>query len=183
MSHSGEKPFQRRPGMVVNPRSKAKLIDLAEVVRAAFVPRDQVKFPIMDVLDRQLAKTFTDYDLIVLDEEVMGVFEGLVFAGDNHLRLRNDVYEAACSGDGRARFTACHELAHYLLHRHVAMPRIRGDEPVYQDAEWQADVFAAALLMPERHALRFNSANEAAAECGMSLTAARYQLKKYGKVF
>ncbi len=184
LSRSGENPFERkRRGMVVAPRSGVALTELADVVRAAFTPPDQVMFPVMDVLDRGLVKHFPEYDLLVLEESVMGAFEGLVFAGDNNLHLRNDVYEAACTGDGRARFTACHELAHYLLHRTVAMARVRDDEPIYVDAEWQANCFAGALLMTKRHAVTFTSVEDAAEKCGMSPTAARYQLMKYGRHF
>jgi Zn-dependent peptidase ImmA (M78 family)/transcriptional regulator with XRE-family HTH domain len=181
-SISGEHPFARkRRGLAVAPKSTEALRDISEMVRGAFADADGIKFPIMDVLDSRLSKIFSDYQLVVLEEEEMGELEGLVIAGDPVLRLRNDVYEAACNDDGRARFTACHELGHYLLHRKVAMARTRDVEPIYEDSEWQADVFAGALLMSRQHAMQFESVEEAARECGMSPTAARYQLKKYGR--
>ncbi len=182
-SIAGEHPFARkRRGMVVAPKSKEALRGMAEIVRGAFTKAEDIMFPIMDVLDMKLCKVFDDYELIVLDREEMGDFEGVVLAGDPALRLRVDVYEDACRGDGRARFTACHELAHYVLHRRLALPRMRDDSiPIYQDSEWQADVFAASLLMPERHAHRFASLEQAAFECGMSRAAAKYQLKQCGR--
>ncbi len=182
-SRAGEHPFERkRRGMRVAPKSKQSLREIAEMVRSTFTMKDQVMFPIMDVLDGKLRGVFNDYDLHVLEYDEMGDYEGLVVAGDPVLRLRNDVYESACNGDGRARFTACHELAHYLLHRKLAMARMRDDsEPIYQDSEWQADVFAGGLLMSHQHVADFASVTQAANDCGMSIAAARYQLKQYGR--
>ncbi len=63
----------------------------------------------------------------------------------------------------RARFSLAHELGHVFLHTgellrlarspHADAAMLRGkrfDYPVYYDTEWQADTFAASLLMPGR---------------------------------
>ena len=63
----------------------------------------------------------------------------------------------------RARFTAAHEFGHATLHAKqgvaaatdatVAARRVDPDapkRPIYESAEWQADAFAAAVLMPRR---------------------------------
>lgn len=60
---------------------------------------------------------------------------------------------------GRKRFTICHELGHYVIHREVVQPTVfcrkveEGDEVESvpggsPDLEREADLFAAALLMP-----------------------------------
>ena len=83
---------------------------------------------------------------------------------------------------GRHRFTACHELGHYLLHRKVAMARVRDDNhPVYRDAEWQADTFAGGLLLSSRHLARLGCQENAAMQCGMTPTAASVMWAKYEK--
>jgi hypothetical protein len=58
----------------------------------------------------------------------MGDDEGRVVAGSLAIALREDVYEGAWMGDRRARFTASHELAHFLLHREVTLMRARDDD-------------------------------------------------------
>lgn len=79
------------------------------------------------------------------------------------LRLRPDIRERAIAGDGRARFTLAHELAHLVLHRtdlaralgrafrDVVTPtqKLPPGVPIYRSPEWQANVWAAAFLMPE----------------------------------
>ncbi len=67
-------------------------------------------------------------------------------------------YEALFKDDGRARFTAAHEIGHakehagylqsIISHGHKVQKYNRGDIKPYFDPEAQANVFAASLLMP-----------------------------------
>lgn len=182
-SLSSEHPFVRkRRGMVVQPMSMAAIRGFAEKVRGVFTKDTDILFPIMDVLELRLTKVIDGFYLDPIDEVDMGDLEGLVIAGENRLCLRNDVYEQACRGNGRARFTACHELAHFLMHRNVSMARVREDNvPIYCDSEWQADTFAGALMMSARHFPQFRTVEEAARACGMSTTAAKHQMMLYRK--
>lgn len=60
--------------------------------------------------------------------------------------------------EGRLNFTLAHELGHWLLHRHLVKGANRCGEPsdailcraaeARKPIEWQADYFAACLLMP-----------------------------------
>ena len=64
----------------------------------------------------------------------------------------------------------------------MVMARTRDiQQPIYRDAEWQADVFAGGLLMSARHANSFVNAEDAAAKCGITPAAARVMLSKYQK--
>jgi transcriptional regulator with XRE-family HTH domain len=177
-SLAGETPFLRkRRGIVVPPMSGAAIKEFADKVRSVFVHDSQVMFPIIDVLEFRLSAIIDGFYLEVRDKAEMGELEGVVLAGRNGLCLREDVYDDACAGDGRARFTATHELGHFLMHRNVTMARIRDDNiPIYCDAEWQADRFAGALMMSHRHWRTFLSPMQAAQQCGMSQAAAKYQL-------
>lgn len=182
-SISGEVPFKRnRKGILVTPYSNKGLWELANRVRASFVKADQIEFPIIEALEFKLADFIDGFYLDVCDQSEMGRDEGRVIAGKNCIMLRKDVYEAACRGEGRARFTACHELAHFIMHREVVMARTRTEEePVYRDAEWQADSFAGSLLMSSQHLQRFEDADDAAAQCGMTPMAAQVMWSKYKK--
>ena len=66
--------------------------------------------------------------------------------------LRADTYDALCNphhhGFRRARFTVAHEIGHLFLHEGFALARGTVQHQYYEDSEWQADMFAAELLMP-----------------------------------
>jgi len=180
-SSSSDIPFHRkRRGIFVPPMSTDVIRDFADKVRSAFVEDSQIDFPIMDVLEFRMANLIDGFYVDVQDKETMGPDEGRVVAGENVIALREDVYAGAWEGNGRDRFTACHELAHFLLHRTVTMARMRDDaDKIYCDAEWQADTFAGTLLMSPRHLHQFKDADEAAAACKMSPPAAQVMWKKY----
>lgn len=182
-SSSGDTPFKRRHrGLLVAPASTRTLWDFAEKVRSVFVREDDVCFPIMDVLEFRLPVLEEGFHLDVCSHAEMGPEEGLVVAGSNCIKLREDVYEGAWNDVGRDRFTACHEFGHYLLHRQVSMARVRDDNhPVYRDAEWQADSFAGALLMSARHLAQLGRPETAATQCGMTSMAASVMWSKYQK--
>ena len=182
-SMSEEQPFmRRRKGLLVAPVSKAIIQQFCEQVRSLFVDQNEPQFPIMDVLEFRLERLFPGFYVESCSSSIMGADEGRVIAGQNYIMLREDVFDGACRGNRRGRFTACHELAHFLMHRQVVMARMReDDQPIYRDAEWQADEFAGRLLMSARHVRSFASADQAAAKCGMSVEAARVMMSKYQK--
>ena len=66
--------------------------------------------------------------------------------------LRADTYDALCDVSDpkhcRARFTVAHEIGHLILHEGFALARGAVRHKHYEDSEWQADTFAAELLMP-----------------------------------
>jgi hypothetical protein len=141
---------------------------------------DGEMIPIIEIIEHRLPKIIDNFTFDYRDRGQMGKAEGLVVPGENTLVLRSDVYEAACRGDGRARFTACHEFGRFVMHHEVFFARFREDsDPIYCDAEWQADRFAGFLMMPRTLALTVSAAAEAATRFGMSIPAARFLLTKY----
>lgn len=53
----------------------------------------------------------------------------------------------------RAKFTIAHEIGHFVMHHAFNMldfsrSNVKGPLKIYEDPEWQADVFASELLMP-----------------------------------
>lgn len=180
-SVAGDVPFKRgRRGILVAPASTKALWSFADRVRAAFVGDEEIFFPIMDVLEFRMPRIEDGFYLDPCSRDEMGPEEGLVVAGLNCIKLREDIYEGAWNDVGRHRFTACHELCHYLLHRRVAMARTRDDShPVFRDAEWQADTFAGGLLLSSKHLARLGCQEQAAARCGMTPTAAGVMWSKY----
>jgi transcriptional regulator with XRE-family HTH domain len=172
--------FRKRRGMYAPPMKTSVIREFADKVRSAFVEDTQIEFPIMDVLEFRMAMVIEGFHVDVRDKESMGDEEGRVVAGKNEIVLREDVYEGAWDGSGRDRFTACHEFAHFLMHREISMPRMRDDsEKIYCDAEWQADTFAGTLLMSPRHLDQFRDADDASSRCKMSPHAAHVMWEKY----
>jgi transcriptional regulator with XRE-family HTH domain len=176
-----EQPFQRsRRGIIVPAMSTSTIRAFAEKVRSVFVDDDRIDFPIMDVIEFRLGLIFDGFYLDVRDKESMGEDEGRVIGGTKGLALREDVYERAWNCNGRDRFTACHELAHFLIHRTVTMARTRENtDKIFCDAEWQADTFAGTLLMSPRHLGLFSNSDDAAEQCKMTGAAAMVMWSKY----
>lgn len=169
-SISGEVPFQRkRRGIVVSPMSTKNIWAFADRVRSTFLNDDQVRFPIMEILEFHLHKFFNGFYFQVCDRDIMGDDEGRVVAGRNCIMLRGDVYKRACNGEGRDIFTACHEFGHFLLHREVKLARTCSTtDKIFYDSEWQADTFAGSLLMSARHLPKFADLDDAADQCYMT---------------
>nr|WP_281414910.1 ImmA/IrrE family metallo-endopeptidase [Aurantimonas sp. DM33-3] len=112
-------------------------------------------------------------------------------------RRRSGEYEVrvnAREGLQRRRFTAAHELAHYLLHRdlideHGHLDRLyevrasNPSEPLSPEHEVQANKLAAQILMPATQVKRYygmEGLNELAARFQVSPAAMRIRLKALG---
>ncbi|RFB78921.1 helix-turn-helix domain-containing protein [Methylovirgula sp. 4M-Z18] len=180
-SLEGEIPFKRkRRGILVPPLSRNIIETLANNVRGFFGLTDISKLPIIEILEFGLPKIEAQYSFEIWDEQEMGRDEGRVLPGHHTIILRRDVYDAACNGDGRARFTAAHELGHYAMHHEISFARASSDnDPIYRDAEWQADTFAGFLMAPRALVKGFSSATEASDAFGISLHAANVMLAKH----
>ncbi|MGL5796690.1 MAG: ImmA/IrrE family metallo-endopeptidase [Cetobacterium sp.] len=65
--------------------------------------------------------------------------------------IKESVYDRAAEGSTRDRFTIAHEIGHVIMHTDKIIV-CRGDEiKKYEYPEWQADHFAAELLVPVFH--------------------------------
>lgn len=90
----------------------------------------------------------------------------------------------------RQRFSMAHEYAHYQLHRHEIANMPDGEKILFRDGrslpmEWQANSFAAAILMPRQSvvqamSLANNDHIEASKRLGVSLAAFEYRLEELG---
>lgn len=131
-----------------------------------------------------------DFDLNLAASLPPGML-GCISFGEKTIRISE-----AINHDGRHRFTVAHEIGHLVLHRSLLDP-LSTQTPLFsveqgpaQDSsmEWQADFFAAALLMPREAMLeqfgedvRFGKIVEpahVASVFGVSLEAARIRLEE-----
>jgi Zn-dependent peptidase ImmA (M78 family) len=127
-------------------------LDLAEYLAEAYFPDDPIN-PLELAEKHAITTSFGHYE---------DAFDGL-------LELRKDRFHIYLNGDRfadvdhpRARFTAAHELGHYFIddHRNALIAGV-SPHPSFTEfatnelAEFQADSFAAALLLPPK---RFQAA-------------------------
>ena len=153
----------------------------AKYVRELCGLQDVLYFPVVEFLELALPKMVDGFTYDVVDYSEMPDKEGETIPSLNIIKIREDVYEKANNGDGRARFTILHEIGHLLLHDNdrVALCRKSGNATVkaYEDPEWQADVFAGELLMAE-HLVKDMSVRQIEICCGASHAAAECQYKQ-----
>ena len=112
--------------------------------------------PVEEILERHLQLRLCYEDL----EETLGIPDvlGATYVTARKICVNERLFED--SGEGRLVFTAAHEVGHWVLHRRFADEQrrtLRQAETIVcrsRDAkepiEWQADYFAACLLMPEQ---------------------------------
>ncbi len=163
----------RTEGIVVPPKSKKKIAAVATALRKFFGMERTFRFPIEDIYE-YLHLLYDGANFEVIEEIDMGSDHGRTYPDKNLILLRNDVYEGACNGVARDRFTMCHELGHLILHRGIALSRIdpRAPPEIYRNSEWQADIFASNLLMPQELVSECESVLELPGKFGVSLEAA-----------
>lgn len=163
----------RRSGAVVPALSKVKIAAQAAAVRSFWSIENLTFFPIVKIYSG-LEMMVDGASFEVFEEEEMGEDHGLTYPDRKLIQLRNDVYEGACRGLPRDRFTLCHELGHLLMHKNMAMARVDPDQPppIYRNSEWQADMFASYLLMPANLLRRFRNIADVTSEFGVSTEAA-----------
>ena len=113
---------------------------------------------------------FRMQDLLGFEPDVRRLSLGLEATMDpveKTVTLTPATYNGLTNKGHRERFTVAHEIGHVVLHseflkvvledgRNVVKLH-RSQIPPYKDPECQANAFAAALLMPTRHMIRFVS--------------------------
>lgn len=164
--------------------SRNDLKQLAFLIRKKFGYADNWMIPVDRLLD-QMCDAFEEfsYEVIPDDEWDDPSAHAVTDVTDHNIRIRESIYIRACDGKGRDRMTVAHEIAHYMLICIVGVKlcscRNNKIEP-YKDPEWQAKCLAAELLMPYSKLIkrrRKPSAESLARLCGVSVDAAKYQLK------
>lgn len=165
------------PSFEVPPLSSENIFQLTASIRRN-LKLDYDEFPIIEFLELGMSSFFEGFVFEVRDRAEMGSNHGLTIPSENAIVLREDVYERACDRQGRDRFTAAHELGHYIMHRNAPLKFHRAESgklAAYKDSEWQANRFAGALLMPESRVVRCGSLAEVAERFGVTMDAARVQ--------
>ena len=161
--------------------SRKKIADLASYIRKISGLENETFFPIVNFIEWILGDPDnSEFNYEIVEPEEMKDMYGNTNTGTNVMRIRRDVYDRAVQGSPRDRFTLCHELGHYLMHRPEIMLYARGEIPRYCDPEWQANTFAGELMAPYE-LIKDMSVEEIMENCGMSRQAASIQYRECRK--
>lgn len=154
--------------------SRDKISTVAQIVRSALGLENELYFPIVPCIEIMAADDNIDFNYELVEPYELKNTYATTNTDENVMYIRNDVYDNAANGSPRDRFTLCHELGHYFLHRPGTISNARGEIPKYCEPEWQANTFAGELMAP-RNLIHGMLPEEIAEKCGMSFTAARIQ--------
>lgn len=160
------------------PRSRENIRKITKWVRKQLNMEKTLNFPIVEIIELLASDEKEVFDYEIVDEREMTDTYGTTNTVSNIMRIRENVYEGAINGNPRDRFTLCHEFGHWLLHQPECVSFARGNIPKYCDPEWQANTFAAELMVPY-YLVEGMSVEEIVEQCGVSYTCAEIQKKYY----
>lgn len=86
--------------------------------------------------------------LSVIDDEewILDLTKGNFDPVTRTIAVPNVIYENACKGEQEALFVMFHELGHLFLMHRPLLHASSSEPTMIEDAEWQADTFAEAIL-------------------------------------
>ena len=133
-----------------------------------------------------LMEIFIHNDMLIIlednDERVQQKY-AYTHPDKGKIYVRDSVYNNAFDGDPRARFTIAHEIGHLIMHKEqeIFARSTCNRHKIYEDSEWQADVFAASFLINQIFVTDDMNAQEIANKFGVSLAAAESWMKYKNK--
>jgi len=133
-----------------------KAMDLIEAFQTMAGYRVRPPVPVEDIIERSLGLRllYEDFEKVFGSSDVLGA----TYVESKLICINERLFEH--SSEGRLVFTCAHEAGHWVLHRQFV--DVQGKRNSKSDAivcklsdakepiEWQADYFAACLLMPEK---------------------------------
>lgn len=92
--------------------SRKQIRAFTKYVRELCGMTDRMYFPVVEFLKIILPNLIDDFTYEIVEHSEMPDKEGETIPSLNTIKIREDVYEKATQGDGRARFTILHEVGH-----------------------------------------------------------------------
>jgi hypothetical protein len=161
------------------PRSGSNIENLADTVRKVFGLSAVRFFPVVDFVEKGLEQIVEGLTFDVVEPSELGRRMGAVDPLRRSLYLREDVYLGAANRNNRDRFTVAHESGHAIMHiGTLNRLQLSQDVPPYRDPEWQANRFAAALLMPRHLVRQCTTIGEIVRDFGVSRVSAELRIKQ-----
>lgn len=166
---------------VVQPRTAAQIEAFAANTRRdlGLGPDDRVSM--LNIIEEVLPELIDGYNYRVVENGAIGGAEAITDMFAPLITFSERTYDGLYRGNVRYRMTAAHELGHLLLHsRRPVSLAFGGERDPLIDPERQADLFAAAFLMPLIAFRRCRSISEAMAKFDVSRDAATCRARRLG---
>lgn len=162
----------------VKSRSMREIRNVVNFIKKEFGFYNNLKFPVIDFFEKILPEIFEDYRFIYVEDDELEGMEAYTDHYSKLVKIKISVYENALKGKSKDLFTIAHEIGHLFLHDEEARIFARTNERFssYKSAEWQANYFAAELLMGS-HLILDMSIEEIVKACNVSKKSALIQLK------
>lgn len=159
------------------PLSRKKIQEVALNLRNMLDISLDEPFPVIKFLEFVLPHF--EYTVEICENASMKESYALTLPDEKTLKLREDVYELAVHGFPRHLFTIAHEIGHIIFHDNESISFARTDEKIktFEDPEWQANTFAAELLVPSCR-IKGRTIDEIITMYGCSRKVAEIQLSK-----
>lgn len=164
------------------PLSRKKIQETANRLRNFFGISMEEAFPVVEFMETiipELGYTIEICELSELKDEY-----ALTKPEEKVLKIREDVYVNATKNSPRDLFTIAHEIGHIFFHDVTSIVLARSDYQIqkFEDPEWQANTFAAELLVPS-NVLKGKSVDEVIEIYRCSRQVAEIQISKNKKSY
>ena len=160
--------------------SRKNIQDFIRYLKKIVHLENEMYFPVVQFLENILPILIPEFQLEIVPKREMGNKHGETYPSRNLIRIREDVYLGAVAGCGRDRLTIAHEIGHLFLHEDdsIALCKLAPNEKLwpYEDPEWQANAFGGELLA-STYLIKGMTAADVSEQCGVSMDAARVQLR------
>ena len=166
---------------VVEGKSRNELRCIAKYIRKILGQENTLYFPAVEVLEFLQEFDKDAYFEIVTKDELNPGEHAITDIVHKVIKIREDVYEGACNGNGRDRMTIVHEFAHFVLLCIFGFQLARTFDnkkiPAYMDPEWQAKCLAGEMMM-DSDLIKNLTVDNIVKGCGVSYKAAKLQKSK-----
>ena len=162
---------------IVAPRSMKNIREVVNIIKKRCGFYDCLQFPVIFFWEQILPEIFDDYRFLCVDDDELDGLEAYTDHNQKIVEIKTSVYLKALEGSYKDLFTIAHEIGHLFLHNEEAIIFARSfmRVPAYRSAEWQANYFAAELLMGS-HLIVDMSIEEISKECLVCVKSAEIQL-------
>ena len=163
---------------IVKARSIMDIREIVNTIKKHCGFYDCLQFPIMFFWEQIIPKIFHDYRFLYVEDDELNGVEAYTDHNLKIVKVKTSVYLKALEGSSKDLITIAHEIGHLFLHDGEALVFARTNErfPAYKSAEWQANYFAAEMLMGS-HLVIDMSIDEIVNACNVSKKAAEIQLE------
>lgn len=168
----------------VAPKTRRNVQSIANHCRHSFRYTNDQKFHVVEFIEFDLACALPELVFEVMpDDEMETSVVGMARLSPPRIIIAESKYVEAINGGGEGRWIVAHELGHIWLGHGVNYrgPTDRKTRiPSRFSAEYQADEFAAELLMPTKECRKLD-ANQLAEQFGVTMRIARRKIELFDK--